>query len=190
MNGDTAWEIDAAFQVKVLSKNPNKGLLLFNTSAGKKKGETHELYGVQDENKLQKKRSDEKCHCWFAVYGITGFLEKQSKKHCTRCWRDQDLELKGLSQGGWNPTRWGAEKGLPWLVKAEKQYDSSLLMYQWSKTPWRWAFLLLMDTLGRKMNEPKPATSKFMLEIRRFVTVGEVMFWRSSKESSGGIKPG
>lgn len=33
-----------------------------------------------------------------------------------------------------------------------------------------------MDTLGRKMNGPKPATSKFMLEIRRFVTVGEVMF--------------
>lgn len=49
-------------------------------------------------------------------------------------------------------------------------------MYQWSETPWRWAFLLLMDSLGRKMNGPKPGTSKFMLEIRRFVTVGEVMF--------------
>lgn len=36
--------------------------------------------------------------------------------------------------------------------------------------------MLLMDTLGRKMNGPKPGTSKFMLEIRRFVTVGEVMF--------------
>lgn len=34
---------------------------------------------------------------------------------------------------------------------------------------------MLIDTLGRKMNGPKPGTNKFMLEIRRFVTVKEVM---------------
>lgn len=50
-------------------------------------------------------------------------------------------------------------------LRAQRQYDSSLLMYQWSKMPWRWALLLLMDTLCRKMNGPKPGTSKFMLEI-------------------------
>lgn len=49
-------------------------------------------------------------------------------------------------------------------------------MYQRSKIPWRWAFFVLMDTLGRKMNGPKPDTSKFMLEIRRSVTIAEVMF--------------
>lgn len=61
-------------------------------------------------------------------------------------------------------------------LRAQRQYDSSLLMYQWSKMPWRCAMLLLMDTLHRKMKGPKPGTSKFMLEIRGFVAVGEVMF--------------
>lgn len=38
------------------------------------------------------------------------------------------------------------------------------------------AFFVLRDTLGRKMSGPKTVTSKFMLEIRRLVTVGVVMF--------------
>lgn len=87
-------------------------------------------------------------------------------------------QAEGAVSGRMKSNQMRCREGLALISElgTERQYDSSRLMYQWSKMPWRWAFFLLMDTLGRKMNGPKPDTSKFMLEIRRFVTIGEVMF--------------